>query len=347
MLNGLPHPPPLSRSRATGELIKIRDMRNTTSTTESKKELLKRIASLQARIDEAEETLRALRSGEADAILVSTKAGERVYTLKGADEAYRVMVENMAEGALTVAPDGLILFSNEQFASLVDTPLEHVIGSSVRNFVATDDAFVLAAVLSTSGRAEAQLRLKGGRGALVPAHVSANRLWFDGMECVCLIMTDLTEQKRNEEIVAAERLASSILEQAAGALLVIDINGKIIRASRAAEQLVKRPVLLRQFDEVFSLRIKSDAITEAAAHDYTFSEIFSTVQRHATVPDLEAIAQLPDGRMLDVVVSAGVLTGAHAECLGCIVLISDVSGLKRAEQEIRRLNGELSQHVRV
>ena len=105
-------------------------------------------------------------------------------------------------------------------------------------------------------------------------------------------------------------------------------------------------MLLRQFDEVFCLRINSDAIADSLAMDYTFAEILSTIQRHGSVPDLEATARVPDGQTLDVIVSAGILTGANSECLGCIVMISDVSGLKRAEQEIRRLNAELELRVR-
>ncbi len=38
------------------------------------------------------------------------------------------MVQEMAEGALTVTSDGLILFSNEQFAAMLRSPLEQVIG---------------------------------------------------------------------------------------------------------------------------------------------------------------------------------------------------------------------------
>lgn len=86
-------------------------------------ELQGRIRDLEARLDEASETIRAFSSGEVDAIVASGPEGERVYTLKGADETYRVMVQEMAEGALTLAPDGLILFSNQQFASMLGYPL--------------------------------------------------------------------------------------------------------------------------------------------------------------------------------------------------------------------------------
>ena len=61
-------------------------------------------------------------SGEVDAIVAPGPDGDRVYTLKGADEAYRLMIQTMAEGALTIAPDGLILFSNERLASILAIP---------------------------------------------------------------------------------------------------------------------------------------------------------------------------------------------------------------------------------
>jgi len=170
---------------------------------ETNGELLERLRDLQQRLDEAEETLRALRSGEVDAVVASGPDGDRVYTLKGADEAYRVMVENMAEGALTLTPDGLILFSNEQFASMLGVPLEHVIGSPIYDFAAPEDAPALAAVLAGPSGSKAEIRLRNGDRTL-PAQVSANPLSFDGTECVCLIVTDLTGQKRTQEAVAAE-----------------------------------------------------------------------------------------------------------------------------------------------
>ena len=45
----------------------------------------------------------------------------------------------------------------------------------------------------------------------------------------------LTEQKLHEQIVAAEQLARLILEQAAGAIVVCDEQGRVIRASQAAQ----------------------------------------------------------------------------------------------------------------
>jgi PAS domain S-box-containing protein len=177
----------------------------TTVASETREALLERIRSLQERLDEAEETLRALRSGEVDAVVASGPDGDRVYTLKGADEAYRVMVQEMSEGALTLSLDGLILFSNEQFASMLGIPLERVIGSSIHDFVAAEDAPVLFALLTGRARTKANVRMRNGAALRLPVQLSANTLLLDGVECICLIVTDLTEQMYHQEVAAAEQ----------------------------------------------------------------------------------------------------------------------------------------------
>jgi PAS domain S-box-containing protein len=158
---------------------------------------------LQERLDAAEETLRALRSGEVDAIVASGPEGDCVYTLKGADEAYRLMVQNMAEGAVTVAPDGVILFSNEKLASILAIPHERVIGSSFYDFVVPEDAGIFSALLTRELKASAksEVRLKVPRGVRVPVSLAVNRLELDGVDCFCIIVADLTDQKRNEEVL--------------------------------------------------------------------------------------------------------------------------------------------------
>ena len=57
-------------------------------------------------MEEQEETLRAIRDGEVDALMVSTPEGEKVFTLKGAEQIYRIFIETMHEGALLLSPAG-------------------------------------------------------------------------------------------------------------------------------------------------------------------------------------------------------------------------------------------------
>ncbi|MBI4626941.1 MAG: ATP-binding protein, partial [Verrucomicrobia bacterium] len=81
------------------------------------------LSELRARLAEAEETLRAIRTGEADAVVITAKRGPQVFTLEGAGHAYRVLIESMNEGALTLTPDKMILYANQCFARMVKCPL--------------------------------------------------------------------------------------------------------------------------------------------------------------------------------------------------------------------------------
>src|SRR5262245_65103909 len=83
---------------------------------------------LRRRLQEAEDTINAIRDGHVEALVVSTPDGERIYTLRGADQPYRLIVEQMREGALTVSADGTILYCNQRFAELIARPAERIAG---------------------------------------------------------------------------------------------------------------------------------------------------------------------------------------------------------------------------
>ena len=68
-------------------------------------------------------------------------------------------------------------------------------------------------------------------------YVSASSYSIAGNQYICLVITDLTLQKKNEEIVAAEKLARSILENATEAIVVCDMEGMITHTSGAFNEL--------------------------------------------------------------------------------------------------------------
>ena len=77
---------------------------------------------LRARLKTAEETLRAIQSGEVDALMVSGRHGEQVVSLKGGEPNYRMLVEAMSEGAATLSRDGAVLYCNRRFAEMMRRP---------------------------------------------------------------------------------------------------------------------------------------------------------------------------------------------------------------------------------
>ena len=160
------------------------------------------------RLAEAEETLRAIRSGEIDALVVSTTGGDRLFTLAGADHPYRVMVESMQEGAATVSHDGVIRYANRRLGQLLDVPLHRLIGASASTFVAVDERAKFERLLHDAARAgvHAEMKLQPAHGAAIAAYVAASPLHLDDTPAVCLVITDLTElNQAQESLVAANR----------------------------------------------------------------------------------------------------------------------------------------------
>jgi len=69
---------------------------------------------LRTRLQVAEDTLRAIRAGEVDALVVGKAKEERVVTLAGAELPYKVMFDQMFEGAVTLDPDCVIAYGNRR-----------------------------------------------------------------------------------------------------------------------------------------------------------------------------------------------------------------------------------------
>src|SRR3984885_12329580 len=117
---------------------------------QSSDRLREEIADLRTRLDEANETLTAIRSGEVDAVLVQGPHGDQLFTLKGADEPYRVLIEEMNQGAVTLSANGAILYCNRRFADLLKTPIERIVGESFSVFVAPLERSAFAILFDAS-----------------------------------------------------------------------------------------------------------------------------------------------------------------------------------------------------
>ena len=171
---------------------------------------------LRARLEELEETLRAIRSGEVDALVVETAGEDQVFTLKSADQTYRLMVEEMQKGAATLSDDGVVLYCNPFLAALLDVPVEAVLGAPLSGFL--DEAASLSGLLQAaqSGVSRGEVSFRRG-GGFVATHVSLTLLPLEGAPVFCMIVTDLTESKRREEERAQlerEQVARAAAEEA-------------------------------------------------------------------------------------------------------------------------------------
>ncbi len=117
----------------------------------NQKKLIAENEDLRRRLREAEETLEAIRRGEVDALVVSGPQGEQIYTLKGAERHYRILLERMNEGAVTITRDGTVTYCNDRFTDMVKSTLSEIINSSIYDFFSPADKAVLKQTFRKKG----------------------------------------------------------------------------------------------------------------------------------------------------------------------------------------------------
>jgi signal transduction histidine kinase len=121
------------------------------------------------------------------------------------------MIEGMRQGAVTLTAEGLVLYCNACFASMLRLPLQGLIGAQIEGHVAEESRDVFAALLR-AGQGQAEIELETGDHSPLPAYVAFSEMPLEepGEPVLCMVVTDLTEQKKSEQLkkawVAAEEM---------------------------------------------------------------------------------------------------------------------------------------------
>ena len=185
--------------------------------------LLSEIKELRQQLQEANETIHAIRTGQVDAVIVTTETGPQLYSLKTADHTYRAFIEKMKEGAVTLNGEELILYSNSQFASMVDLPLSEVIGTPFTKFIPDrcSEHFKQLMKLGWSSDSKGEILLKNNKDKIIPVLLSFTSLELDEGRALSVILTDLSMQKeaenqlklKNEQLEEARRSVAKMNEE--------------------------------------------------------------------------------------------------------------------------------------
>jgi len=159
---------------------------------------------------DAQEVIRAIRDGEVDAFVLRNEDSYRVETLEGASTPYRVLVESMNEGAVTVARDGTVLFANARVIKMLERPAAAVIGQSITDWLELP-ADVLGSLLQSASRGEARHEATlRARDQTIPVMISACALPNDAAPPVyCLVISDMSDRK----VAETSRARAALLMQ--------------------------------------------------------------------------------------------------------------------------------------
>ena len=183
---------------------------------------------------------------------MQTHGQEQVFTLKGADQPYRVIVESISEGAATLGADGTIFYCNQALATLLGYPLAKVIGANLADFVVARHAnhYVQLVSQGASERSKGEVSLlaagSDAGGEETPVLLSCSPLMLDEVQGVCIVVTDLSEQKRQAEHLMQTKLRlqqemalresearfRSTFEQAAVGIAHTGLDGVLLRVNQ-------------------------------------------------------------------------------------------------------------------
>jgi PAS domain S-box-containing protein len=336
----------------------------------TKEQLLAENEDLRRRLEEAEETLRAIQEGNVDALVLSKPEGEVVFTLKGAEQPYRVFVEAMNEGAATLDPEGTILYCNNRFAEMLNTPADTLIGSSIYRFIPATgrSAFESAFQEGKQRDTTADITLKSEAQQPVPVHLSLCVLPGQEMPVLCMVAMDLTEHKRLEE---ALRQLNADLEKR-----VQDRTAELVKVNETLRESEQRwaTTLASIGDAVIATceegRIRfMNAVAEALT-GWTLSEasqkpvkqVFNIINEHTRMEVEDPVGRVietgvicglanhtllirKDGTEVAIDDSGAPIRDETGKLMGVVLTFRDITERRRAEEALRKAHDELEVRV--
>jgi len=165
----------------------------------SREELQEELNEVYVQLQEATDTIEAIRTGQVDALVVQGDNGHQLFTLKTA-ETYRVFIEKMTEGAVTLGRDGTVLYCNSQFANLVRMPLSTVIGFSFDDFVVTDNSDYYRQLFRQCWNEDCkgEVLITAGND-VIPVQLSLTTLELEEGMAMRIIVSDLSRQKKAQQ----------------------------------------------------------------------------------------------------------------------------------------------------
>jgi PAS domain S-box-containing protein len=226
-------------------------------------------ALLRQRLAVAEETLRALRAGEADAIVMDARQGEqRIFTLETKDRPYRRLVERMSEGAALVDADGLVVYANQTLATLLGVPLERLQGSLFPDWLdESERAQLLGRLATASSGGHHEHMLRQGDGASVPVLVGISDTAEPEGSLRCVTVTDLSRQKAQQQQL--DHLNSTLTDRLAELRRANDdLEAERVRVEEANSKLKEVNAQLQAVNsELEQVNDSVRGFTAVAAHD--------------------------------------------------------------------------------
>ena len=159
-------------------------------------------------------------------------------TLQRAEYPYRVLVETMNEGAATLAPDGTILYCNRRLADMLQVPLEKLVGSPLKPFVAPAyHSLFTSRLKKCSHESNEEVELISGKADHLPVLLSCSAVDFADTWGINVVFTDISSRKQAEKTILRLNRLYAVLSATSHA--IVHANGPQILFQEFCEVAVE------------------------------------------------------------------------------------------------------------
>jgi PAS domain S-box-containing protein len=311
--------------------------------------LLEENAELRARLEEAEQMLRAIHHGDVDALVVETAAGPQVYALQGLDAAANrfrgEILAQVSDAVVAIDSEARIIYLNAAAEQQYDSPASAMLGRRLSQLYEArwlrpeDEAGAAVAVRERGEWRGESVHVRHDRREL---HVESSVTVLRGIggqpTGALAIIRDVTERRQHQEKVLVSEIRYRRLFEAAhdGVLLLDPGTCKIIDANPFMTQMLgyQHGDLIGK--ELFEIGLLRD---EAASREM-FRKLKRTNQvRYEDLP-LEGL----DGRHQEVEVVANLYDENGRSVIQCN--IRDITKRKRNEEHVRLLMAEVNHRAK-
>lgn len=227
------------------------------------------VENLQHQVEDLQAALQAITRGEVDALLLESSGSNpdetaKVYTSTTADRPYRLIVEQMGEGAATISSGGLVLYANQRLAELTGRERISMLGMPLSELVLAADQQALETLLQVApgSTAHASLCLQLPDQSSLPVLAAMSGLELDGVRIHCLIAADLSRIRETEQaLLSSERRYRLLAENASAVVIETNDDQRVTWVTSSIAT-----VLGWRVDELINA-----AITDLVHPDDTFS----------------------------------------------------------------------------
>lgn len=293
------------------------------------------IRQLQSKVVELEHILNSIQSGGVDALIIKNKMGQpAVFTLEGADQPYRLLLESLSEGALSLSEKGIIMHCNKQFSDMVKVSTENLVNSSFFDYIPEYEHKLLTHLLNQS-------KLESCRGEFTLLAIdntkkfillSCHSLSFGSIEGISIVATDITEIKMMQKAInTAKDHYQALMDNASCGFFVSDQQGNIIEANKQTEKIFGA-----SRNDIVGYNLKKYVPTDE--HEYVDIQL-EKMRIEKKIGLNEGHIQQPNGDIISVEFSA-VSIDLENETL-CLSIVNDVTERNRLRSQML-LNDKLT-----